>query len=73
MSNIRMCKWRFSELLKYKNGGRWWFTSHGLQTAAEFNDNVDASWRVVMEMKEYSKLTRAQREELREWVMDHKR
>ena len=73
MSNTRACKKRFSELLKYKNKGGFFFSQHGLVSDGEFNGNVDASWRVVMEMKEYNKLTRAQREELREWVMDHKR
>ena len=73
MSNTSKCRKRFSELLKYKNKGGFWFSQHGIQSSAEFNDNVHAAHRVVMEMKEYNKLTRAQREELREWVMDHKR
>ena len=73
MSNTSKCRKRFSELLKYKNGGRWWFTSHGLQSDAEFNDNVHAAYRVVMEMKEYRAMTRAQKESFREFVMDHKR
>ena len=73
MSNTSKCRKRFSELLKYKNGGRWWFSPPGLMSDGEFNDNVYAAYRVVQEMKEYKELNRRQKDALWEFVMDHKR